>query len=190
MLIALVGKAGAGKNTVSDYICTKLNSTTEIAFADPIKAGLSTMFGLSVKTLDTMKNNNILLHDISVRSMYQQIGHALRDLNENIYIELTTNRIDHLLKSVDTIIVTDCRYVNEIQGLKSYCDKNNCHFITIYIDRKDTSRPMNNNEQQHVSETEIDSTKEYCLYTINNNSDLNNLYTQIDIILKRIKDKI
>ena len=186
--IALCGKANSGKNTTANFLdkeirrCSiNLGKTNIIAFADPIKKMVGTMFphipkkhlyGSSKFRSEIIegaydKNNNPL----TVRQALIDIGTNLgRSYKESIWLEAFEHSYNEALKidNKSIIIVPDLRFINEFNYLK---DKG---FVMIRIMRSN-SLIIN-----HSSETQQDEIPDNKFnFIIDNNKDLFFLKDQI-----------
>ena len=119
ILIGIAGLKGSGKNTVCDIIKKLDNRFVDVAFADPVKAGVRAMFGTvndtnpPFKFVDYPKEKKHSFLGFSLRDAYEGIGHHFGRtlLNKDVWIKLIHERIDFK----DFVIITDVRYINEAQ---------------------------------------------------------------------------
>jgi hypothetical protein len=170
--IAIVGKANSGKNTVANLISKNLNSKCKlISFADPLKKIVEIMFpNLPKKFLyGKSKYRSEIIPGaykngipLSVRQLLIDIGNDFgRQYSNEIWINSLDNKVSNLTKLDYSVIVTDVRYRNEFNYLKS----NN--FSTIKIVRKES---LNINHISEIDQDSIDNS-EYD-YILDNNSSL------------------
>ncbi|ARF11099.1 deoxynucleoside monophosphate kinase [Hokovirus HKV1] len=176
LLIGVAGHYGSGKTTVSEYIC-KNYDFTRLNFAEPVKEICKTIFNFNDQQLyGNLKNQIDTKWNITPRQAMQFIGtefgrqfiNNLIPIQDNLWVTNLENKIDK--KTDINIIIDDCRLQNEIEMIKK---KNG---IIIKIERDGYIG------DSHVSESYIDSIKGD--YLIKNNSTLENLYSQIDTIIK------
>lgn len=129
-LIGITGFAGSGKDTVADYLCENFNFT-RLSFAQTVKDVLSVIFGWDRfllegrtkesrewrETKDTWWANRLDIPDLTPRKMMQFIGtDVLRDhFHDDIWIAALESKI---LNLQGNIVVTDCRFPNEIAAIK------------------------------------------------------------------------
>lgn len=110
--IALLGRSGAGKDTFADFLVEERNFT-KLFFAEPLYLIANEVFG--------MKKKN--------RELLQDIGMALRGVDEEVFVNNLRKRVEEAQKDgVENIIITDVRQENEFNALKDM------GFIFIYID--------------------------------------------------------
>jgi len=133
-LIGISGKARAGKDTVCDMMIKELDNSLRYAMADPIKASLFGMLGITTMTEQTnlmqAKEEPIPWLGHSPRALLQEIGGGLREsLSRDIWIRflerfceefvamesLYINKDDH---PPIYVIVPDIRYNNEAEYIK------------------------------------------------------------------------
>lgn len=169
MKIALVGKAGSGKSTVSDYIKDKHDSKV-IKFAEP-------MYQLAYEFFN-MKGKD--------RALLQAIGAKFREINPDVWLNYLLKRAR---ESKGNLIVDDCRKTNEFMALR----KEGFTLIGIKcpdelrisrLTRRDGTAQIGT--LKDVTETEMDSFINKCDYVINNEGSLDSLYEQVDSILKKL----
>lgn len=98
MIIGIVGKAGAGKDTVADYLVEKYNFR-KFAFADKLKEIAKDLFNVNKKDEDG-------------RYILQQLGSKMREIQENIWIDYVFRQIEE-----ENAVISDVRYVNEAQRI-------------------------------------------------------------------------
>jgi hypothetical protein len=108
LVIGLCGKAGSGKDTVSQLIDSSLRSYNisciTIHFAKALKDIAKSVFGW-----DGQKNEK-------GRRLLQVIGtDCARAYNENFWIEKWENNISNC--SEDVVLVPDVRFINESQAI-------------------------------------------------------------------------
>lgn len=113
MLVGLCGAAGAGKNTVAEF----LTEFTQLAFADPLYECVSTITGLPVDRLKDrdVKETVIPWLGKSPRQMLQSMGTEWgRDaIHPEIWIRIAMDRASRHTN----VVVTDVRFDNEAQAI-------------------------------------------------------------------------
>lgn len=110
MLIGITGKAGAGKDTLGQYLCEEYHCV-HYYFAKPLKEGAKIMFAL---TDEQIANKEVPIEPwgISPRKIYQLLGTEIgRGIDPAIWIK----NAEMFVKSVPgrTVVITDCRFDNE-----------------------------------------------------------------------------
>lgn len=130
-IIALTGLKGSGKDTTADYIIKNYDNWEKDSFAGTLKDAVSSIFGWDRKMLagETPTDREIreqvdpywskkLGYDVTPRNMLQRFGtDILRcNLHKNIWVDSLERKICNSNKN---IIITDCRFKNEIDMLRS-----------------------------------------------------------------------
>lgn len=135
-ILAISGLAGAGKNTVADFIKEKYpEKTIEIvSFASKLKDIVSVMFDLPRDKLEGINPEDrawreeklehwsyLLGHDVTPRTLLQDIGTRLikQNFHNDFWILALDNYITSKENDVDMFIITDCRYPNEMAWIKT-----------------------------------------------------------------------
>jgi hypothetical protein len=130
-IIGLVGFAGSGKDTVADYLCTHYQFTRN-SFAASVKDVLSNVFqwdralleGVTEEsrqwreTINEWWATRLNIPNLTPRLMMQHIGTEIfRDQFHNeIWIASLERK---LLDSSQNIVITDCRFENEINAIRT-----------------------------------------------------------------------
>ena len=135
-ILAISGLAGAGKNTVADFIKEKYpEKTIEIvSFASKLKDIVSVMLDLPRDKLEGINPEDgawreeklehwsyLLGYDVTPRKLLQDIGTKLIKFNfhNDFWILALDNYITSKENDVDMFIITDCRYPNEMAWIKT-----------------------------------------------------------------------
>ena len=129
MLVAITGKAGSGKSTMADFLVSTYGFK-KYSFAAAVKDVARELFSMVEKD----------------RSLLQKIGDGMRQIDPDVWIDYTMNRI--IAEGIEDVVIDDLRYLNEAQILK-------LHGFTII---RLTGRGWEMTEEQmaHPSEMEID----------------------------------
>lgn len=135
MLIGVMGKAGAGKDTIADYL-VKEYKFKKISLADPIKRLVKDIFVLDDHTVyDRVAREKVLENwpDWSVRKLLQYIGTEL--FRNNIDQEIWVKSLWYRVQDDRTInyVCPDVRFPNELQFFKDHAKKD--EFISIRVVR-------------------------------------------------------
>jgi len=130
-IIGLVGFQGSGKDTVGQIIKELYPGFTTTSFAKPIKRALSSMFGWNAKLLEgTTQESRVwretqdtfwtekLGKPITPRLMMREFGTEL--IRNQLSQDFWTHRCEKFLnESKKSVVITDVRFLNEIQMIKS-----------------------------------------------------------------------
>lgn len=197
VLIGLCGFISSGKDTVASYFIEK-EGYHKLSFGGAVKDVVSCVFGLDREmlegiseehrirreTVDEWWSKELDIPDLSPRVMMTTIATKL--FRDNFHQDIWTKVVQRQLSLHDKIIITDCRFENEIRMLKQNGGK------LIYIKRNEPfwfnefKAGIDNEEalKLHISEREwIRSDVDY---TIDNNGTLEELIEQINSIIERI----
>ena len=116
MIIGLCGPAGAGKNTVSDFLAEDYGFKS-VSFAEPIYRAVSEITGLSVEQLQDRqtKEEPIEWLGVSPRVLLQTLGTdwGRNTIKHDMWIRLAMSKVDG-----DTVI-TDVRFDDEAEAIKA-----------------------------------------------------------------------
>ena len=131
-IIGIVGFIGSGKDTVSNYLETNYNYKKE-SFAASLKDVLTAIFGWDREMLegstiesrawrnevDTWWATKLGIPGLTPRMMMQNIGTDIlrKHFSDNIWIASLERK---LLASDRNIVISDCRFPNEIDSVKKH----------------------------------------------------------------------
>jgi hypothetical protein len=112
VIVALAGRAGTGKTTISHYLGQKYGFV-RLAFADPLKRLAQRYFGFSPGEIGERKTP-------AGRRTLQGIGMMFREqVAPDYWVRQMTPRLDALVAEGHKIIIDDCRFPNEKQLTES-----------------------------------------------------------------------
>ena len=138
-LILISGKARAGKDTFS----IGLDGYQKYSFAGQLKEFAEKL------GWDGEKNER-------GRKFLQDLASVVREYNSNTWIRI----LGYLIEDEDypdKVVVTDCRYLNEIQLMKQWSLIHNYKVTTIRIERPGFDNGLTEAQKNHPSETELDN---------------------------------
>lgn len=130
MILGVTGFIGSGKDTVADYLCT-FHGFKRMSFAASLKDAVSAVFGWdremlegSTKTSREWREqkdewwSNRLGMDVTPRWILQLWGTEVcrNGFHQDIWVASVENK---LRNTKDNIVITDCRFANEIQAIKN-----------------------------------------------------------------------
>ena len=141
MRIAVIGKICSGKTTLSNSLINEFGKHNIIfskkSFADNVYKIAYDVFN--------MKEKN--------RSLLQSIGTKMREIDPNVWVNLTLRNIE------DNVIIDDCRFLNEIQNLKesgfTLIKLNISDELQLERLKKTYTNSWKTHDLSHVSECEI-----------------------------------
>lgn len=216
-IIGIVGFIGSGKDTVADYL-VNFHGFRRESFANSLKDAVSTVFGWDRELLEGRTKQSRewretrdewwskrLKKDITPRWVLQYWGTEVvrKGFHDDMWVASLENR---LRSSTDDIVITDCRFPNEIKAIR------NAGGRVVRIKRGpepdwfDDAKSMNrgparnmswalskhNIEQLgiHASETAWVGTK--FDVTLTNNGTLDELYNQIELNItsSQVQDRL
>lgn len=182
--IALIGKLGSGKDAAARELINTFGYT-RVAFADPLKQMVReadpivryepTGYGplpihLS-NVLESMTFEEAKRRYPEVRRSLQRIGQGARKIDPDYWVRAACNKIDVLTDEEYRVVVTDCRYLNEVRALKAR------GFKTVRIIR---SQVEATSADAHESETALDTYQsDFIVY---NNDSLSALHRELSLI--------
>ena len=129
-IIGIVGFIGSGKDTVADYLVNFHRFKRE-SFANSLKDAVSVVFGWDRELLEGRTNQSRIWREtkdewwskrlgceVTPRWVLQYWGTEVvrRHFHDDMWIASLENR---LRTSKDDIVITDCRFPNEIKAIRS-----------------------------------------------------------------------
>jgi hypothetical protein len=131
MIIGFCGLIGSGKDTAADYLCNFHGFKRE-SFANTLKDAVSAVFGWDRELLegrtktarewreqiDPWWSQRLMMPDLTPRLVLQLWGTEVcrRSFHDDIWIASVENK---LRQTKDNIVITDCRFPNEIASIRN-----------------------------------------------------------------------
>ena len=209
MIIGITGFIGSGKDTIADYLTT-FHGYKRISFAGTLKDACAAVFGWDRELLegttkssrewreqlDVWWSERLGIPELTPRWVLQQWGTEVcrQGFHNDIWVASVENQ---LRKAKDNIVITDCRFDNEVNAIK------NAGGITMRVERGE--RPVwydsainynkgpNGNSQWSLSKNQLDKLKvhasEYSSVGLNydhyidNNKTIDHLHHQIEKLI-------
>lgn len=176
LIIGIKGSAGAGKDTIANYLVNKYGFT-KVTFAGPLKEICSIITSWPVEMLkgeteESRKFREEVIHPDfgkTGREILQYIGTDVfrNHFDPQIWIKIAIRRI---LNIEGNVVVSDVRFKNEADAILNTCG-------TIWSVNRSTGTlivPKHISEQMAAVDEEI---------IINNNSSIDELYKTIDNLI-------
>lgn len=118
MIVGIGGYKGVGKTTLAKFITPHVYS-----FADPVKAGVQSVFGIGPEYFSDREKKETVIPEYgkSPRQLAQWLGTDImrKQFDEDFWAKRTMKRIEHDLKIYSNRIITidDLRFPNEMKGI-------------------------------------------------------------------------
>ncbi len=194
VLIGICGFIGSGKDTIASYL-TENKGYHKLSFGAAVKDVVSSVFSLDRhmleciteedrqkrETIDEWWSKTLDMPDLSPRVMMVTVATKL--FREQFHPDIWTKVVERQLSMQDKIVISDCRFANEICMLKENGGK------LIYVKRHEPEWfPDYKNgidhpeaEKLHISEREwIRSNFDYI---IDNDGSIESLIEQLECII-------
>lgn len=182
LIIGIHGPLDGGKDTVANYIQSKFpDKYGRYAFAGPIKQACMIMFGFTKEQIEDrkMKEEVDPFWGFTPRKTMQLLGTEYgRDmLRKDLWIKRAEMEIINNKKSSRGTIITDVRFENEAEWLRSQPNT-----MLIYLDVPELNK---DDRYKHASEAGIKFVEGFDKYVVNVKSlGLTPLFKQIDLIFE------
>jgi hypothetical protein len=209
-IIAICGFIGSGKDTVADYL-VNIHGFRRESFANSLKDSVSAVFGWDRDMLegrskqsrewreqvDPFWSARLKMPKLTPRWVLQYWGTEVvrKGFHDDMWVASLENR---LRKSTDDIVITDCRFPNEIKAVKRIGGQIVC--VTRgpkpewYDDAKSMNKGPSRNMSWALSKHNIEKLGIHASETawvgskfdiiLDNNGTLDDLYDQIEPLLK------
>ena len=148
-IVAFVGRAGS----VKDYQCNLLTKkkNKKLAFADSLREVTANIARIPYKEMMDIYNDfkaGDIFPDYTGRQLMENIGAALRSVDENIWIRALLSKIEEY----SHVCISDLRYLNEYIMLRDFAQKEDYEFKVIFCNyRSDRYEDNNKHESAHLA---------------------------------------
>ena len=191
MIIGISGFQSSGKDTIADYL-VKEHGFVKLSFASAIKDIVAIIFGWSRERLEGLKVENrqwreeidskwaklLNIPCLTPRYVLQYLGTEV--FRNHFHKDIWTKIVENQLSFYENVVVSDCRFANEIEMIK----QNGGKIIQVHRD---------NHVLKHPSELPLDIGAKHpselewiqCHYdrVIKNNGTIEDLHTKVNLIL-------
>ena len=204
MIIGVCGFIGSGKDTIADYL-VNVHGFRRESFANTLKDAVAAVFGwdrvmLEGRTkearewreqVDTWWAERLNIPNLTPRWVLQQWGTEVcrKGFHDDIWIASVENK---LRRSKDNIVISDCRFPNEIASIKNAggsivrVDRGiQPHWYDVAVQANkgvESASKWLKEEKIHASETAWVGTK--FDYILDNNSTLDSLFNQVETVVQ------
>lgn len=169
-VIIICGKARSGKDTVAKYIneIYENKKVLNLQYSSYIKE--------YAKKISTWDGNE----ETKPRQLLQELGTIIKTkINNNFFVNKIIDDIKVYSLYFDIITISDARYEIEIETPKKQID----NVISIHVIRPNFDNGLNNIENNHPTEIELDNYNKFD-YEIINDGSLEQLKIKVEKILK------
>ena len=192
MIIGISGFQSSGKDTIADYL-VKEHGFVKLSFASALKDIVAIIFGWSRERLEGLKvedrqwreevdskwANLLNIHCLTPRYVLQYLGTEV--FRNHFHKDIWTKIVENQLSFYENVVVSDCRFANEIEMIK----QNGGKIIQVHRDdhvlKHPSELPLEVSGAKHPSELEWIQ----CHYdrVIKNNGTIEDLHTKVNLIL-------
>ncbi len=187
-LIGLAGPAGCGKDTVAQILCDT-QEFRRISLADPIRQGIFTMLGIPEEHLTDRELKEQPMAELcgkSPRQAMQTLGTewGRNCIDPHLWLKVAERKVEYIRRlsatgnaCINGIVISDIRFPGEAKWLREQGG-------SIWHIR----RPNNQNATKIEHESEIPLIPEEGDSFIINDSDMDDLFLQIAILINPSKE--
>jgi hypothetical protein len=200
MIIGICGFQSSGKDTIAELLINEYGFK-KLSFAGALKDVLSVIFGWSREKLEGLTKEDrewreqidlwwsktLDMPQLTPRYALQYFGTELfrNHWHPDIWVKVVENKLIDMVKEEENVIITDCRFENEINLIRNYGGQ----IINVYRNMPQWFTEYKNGIEVeevnllHRSETEwircqVDT-------VIENNGTIEELYTRVKYILNK-----
>ena len=189
MIFGICGFQSSGKDTIADFLVTHYGFK-KLSFASALKDILSVIFGWSRDKLEGITKEDRLWREnvdiwwatelhmphLTPRFALQHFGTEI--FRNHWHPDIWTKIIENQLTKYDNIVITDCRFPNEINLVKKYCGKL-IHVHKVLPDWFQNYKSGIDCDIQNMHISEVSWIRNDFDYEIDNTSTISDLYEKI-----------
>jgi hypothetical protein len=131
MIVGITGLIGSGKDTIADYLIN-FHGFKKLSYAQPLKDAVSAIFGWDREMLEgtTLSSRQwreevdewwakrLDIPHLTPRWVLQQWGTEV--CRRNFHTDIWVASIENTLRKInDNVVITDCRFPNELDAIKN-----------------------------------------------------------------------
>jgi hypothetical protein len=210
MIIGVCGFIGSGKDTIADYL-VNLHGFRRESFANSLKDAVAQVFGwdrtmLEGRTkqsrewrdqVDAWWASRLNMPNLTPRLMLQLWGTEVcrRGFHDDIWIASLENKLRH---SRDDVVISDCRFPNEIRAIRAAGGKvvrvirgpePDWYDAAVSVNRGPDANPSWSLSQRKLKKLQIHASETAWVGTdfdavLDNNSTLDALYQQVKYLVQ------
>ncbi len=197
-IIGIIGAIGSGKDTIAEYLI-ETQHFDKYAFASKVKDVACVVFGWNREMMEGLTPKSRKWREevdeywgITPREAMQKIGTEMfrKHIDDKIWIKAVIREIQYKSNS-RKIVITDCRFENEIQAVKEmggkiiYVQRGNepewAHkSIKAFEDHNSEEYKWFKDNNIHATDWQLYALKKYSDFTIENNGTYDDLYDAVD----------
>lgn len=181
--IGLFGYAGAGKDTVAEYLISRYQYT-RVAFADPLKEmalsidpripqGYWGAGGTLASIVECHGWDEAKRSWPEVRRFLRSLGRTMRDRDPDYWLHIALRKIIDAEDLGMPVVITDVRHENEYESLRDFYD-----FTMVRIDRPGTDTGIDPESGALIKSVTPD-------WTLHNRGSVEDLYGALNVLINR-----
>jgi hypothetical protein len=198
MIIGICGFQSSGKDTIGEFLINKYGFK-KLSFAGALKDIVSIMFGWSRDKLEGVNKEDrewrevvdpwwseqLQMPNLTPRYVLQYFGTDIfrKYFHQDIWIKIVENQLIKFIEYNQNIVITDCRFKNEIDLISQYGGK----IIHVYRNLpywfEDYKKGIEFEEVKKLHPTETAWIKNKMDYDIENDKTKEELYKKIENII-------
>lgn len=148
IIIMLSGKAGAGKDTFADYLCSNFGFV-KYSLAEPMREACAANFQLPLHYFTDRQYKDVKLSELknaSPRDLLIAYAAEKRKEDVNFFTKLCANKLHQ-----EKIVIADCRKVYEI----TYMQQRFAQVVCIFVQRE--ANPLNILDNAELQASDCDA---------------------------------
>ena len=181
-LIGIHGPLNGGKDTVANYLMSKVPNFRHYSFAGPLKQACVVMFGFTLEQLEdrTLKEQVDPFWGFTPRRAMQLLGTEFgrNMLRDDVWIKRAEREYFSNRSAELGTIITDVRFENEAAWIRAQSSS-----LLIYLE---VPGLVKDERYNHASEGGIELASSDCIIVNDKKKGLSALYRQLDELIPKI----